>query len=134
MGSCQGLLHPPGPHLQQWTTASGWGVVQEEKREISSGPPPVHKVILYSSVLGSDCLLQRKPKGGQWSQDEQEDRQGAWSSSRRKEMVPREGQSSPCHCSLLYRRLVVPLQNPQYVRAQTEGTWVRICWCWSSLL
>lgn len=40
MGSCQGLLHPPGPHLQQWTTASGWGVVQEEKREISSGPPP----------------------------------------------------------------------------------------------
>lgn len=40
MGSCQGLLHPPGPHLQQWTTASGWGVVQEENREISSGPSP----------------------------------------------------------------------------------------------
>lgn len=71
--------------------------------------PAVHKVILYSSVLDSDSLLQRKPKGGQWSQDEQEDRQGTWSSSRMKEMVPREGQSSPCHYSLLYRRLTVPL-------------------------
>lgn len=129
MGSCQGLIHPPGPCLQQWTTASCWGVVQEESRDISSGTTfqvvlaTVHEVILYSSVLDSKCLVQRKPKGGQWSQDEQEDREGAWSSSRRKEMVSREGQPSSCDCSLLYIGLAL-------CRTLSEGTQARICCCW----
>lgn len=32
MGSCQGFPHPPGPHLQQRTTASSWRAAQEKNQ------------------------------------------------------------------------------------------------------